>query len=200
MNFLGIDVSSKKLVLAARHGETVKLSEEDCGTQHSVRLMEEIGRVFKEADFCLRDCDFLACVVGPGSFTGIRVGISTVKGLCFAAEKPALAVTSLDVLAYAEREREKVALVDAGHGHVYAQGYGKAEFPAGFYALEEAVGRAEAAGAVLLSSEPIPGAETKIVRRAEGLLAAADLLWGRAGASSGLSAVYLRKSNAEEGR
>ena len=56
----------------------------------------------------LGDCDFFAAVVGAGSFTGIRIGISAVKGFCAATGKPALPITSFDVAAYNTIDSEDV--------------------------------------------------------------------------------------------
>lgn len=200
MKFLGIDTSAKRLAVVAKNGEQVFLSDVDCAMQHSVRLMGEVDAVLQRAQLSVKECDFIACVVGPGSFTGIRIGVATVKGLCFATEVPALAVTSLEAIAYAEEDENKLALVDAGHGHVYAQGFGSVRLPAGFYSVEEALAAAQSSGAILLSAEPVCGIETKQVDVSAGLLRSAEVLQGRIAPASELAAVYLRKSNAEEGR
>jgi tRNA threonylcarbamoyl adenosine modification protein YeaZ len=124
LKFLAIDTSGKHLtVLAYNEGSVTVTHAENCAMQHSVRLMEEIDGVFARAQIRPADCDFFAVVVGAGSFTGIRIGIATVKGLCFACGKPALAVTSFDTVAYAEKNEPILALVDAWHGFVYACGY-----------------------------------------------------------------------------
>lgn len=200
MKFLGIDTSAKKLIVVAENGPQVVISDVDCAMQHSVRLMEEVDSALHRAELSVKDCNFIACVVGPGSFTGIRIGIATAKGLCFAAELPALAVTSLEVVAYAEEDENKIALVDAGHGHVYAQGFGAASFSAGFYSVEEVLAVKDSSGAVLLSADSVAGIETKRVNVAEGLLRAVHALQDRVAPAADLAAVYLRKSNAEEGR
>ena len=148
----------------------------------------------------MKDCNFFACVVGPGSFTGIRIGISTVKGLAFALEKPVLAITSFVAIAYAEEEENKIALVDAGHGHVYAEGFGAAHLPRGYYPHEEVLACAEQSNAILLASEEVAGIKVKCVRVAEGLLRAVRAKKGDTMSASELAAMYLRKSSAEEGR
>ena len=200
MKFLGIDTSGKRLVVVAQNGTQVAVSNVDCAMQHSVRLMGEIDGVLGQADLTVAACDFIACVVGPGSFTGIRIGIATAKGLCFAAEKPALAVTSLEAIAYADEEENKIALVDAGHGHVYAQGFGAAALQAGFYSVEEVLSLAEGTGAKLLSVEGVANIQTTQVDLSRGLIRAAEALQNRVAPAAELAAVYLRKSNAEEGR
>ncbi|MGN0822516.1 MAG: tRNA (adenosine(37)-N6)-threonylcarbamoyltransferase complex dimerization subunit type 1 TsaB, partial [Candidatus Gallimonas sp.] len=91
MNFLAIDTSGKHLTVLAQKGEkTVSLFERDCALRHSVLVMDKIDEALSRADLRPAECDFFAAVVGPGSFTGIRIGISTVKGLCLACGKPAL--------------------------------------------------------------------------------------------------------------
>lgn len=200
MKFLAIDTSSKRLTVAARGEKTVLREAPDCAMQHSVRLMDEIDAALSEAGLSPAACDFFACVVGPGSFTGIRIGIATVKGLCTALGKPALAVTSFDCLAYAEKSGKKLALVDAGHGCFYGCGYDGVEIssPAKYMSREETEALiAEGYAPVSAEELPIP---SKLLPAGEGLLAAAEALSGNAAPCAQLEAVYLRKSSAEEGR
>ena len=140
------------------------------------------------------ECEFFACTVGPGSFTGIRIGIATVKGLCFALNKPALLVTSLDAVAYSETGTKRLALIDALHGNFYACGYGEnnaVEIPPAFITSEEAEG-IKAKGYAPVYAEH---ADT-----AEGLYRAILAKHGEFINASELSALYLRKSSAEEKR
>ena len=99
--------------------------------KHSVLLMEKIDEAFEKLQMTAKDCDFFASVIGAGSFTGIRIGISAIKGFCLATGKPSLAVTSFDTLAYNAIDgagKEKIlCLVNALHGYYYACGYEKGE-------------------------------------------------------------------------
>ncbi len=200
MKFLAIHTSSKRLIAAAKGERTVLRDLPDSAMQHSVLLMDTVDGVLQEAGLRLCDCDFLACVVGPGSFTGIRVGIATVKGLCTAAEKPALAVTSFDCLAYAEESGKKLALVDAGHGYFYGCGYdGTAVVSSPRYMSRQEAETLIAEGFMPVSEEELP-IPSKVLSAGEGLLAAAEALCGRVAPCSELEALYLRKSSAEEGR
>lgn len=200
MNFLALDTSGRRLTVAAVRGDAVALRDvDDCAMRHSVLLMDAVDSVLNEAGLTPRTCDFFACVVGPGSFTGIRIGISTVKGLCLASGRPALAVTSFDRIAYADRSGDPIAVVDAGHGKLYAQGYGRGSLPAGLYDAEEVAELSRKTHAPLLACEPCGVGET-VVSAAEGLLRAARELCGRAAPAEELGALYLRKSAAEEGR
>ena len=190
MKFLGIDTSGARLTVVAYKDGKRTVHSKDCSLRHSVLLMDEIDAVLKEAELSLSACDFLACVAGPGSFTGIRIGVATVKGLCLAAEKPALSITSFDCLAYAEGNGKKLALVDAGHGQFYACPYDgtKPLAPAFLSAAEvEDYGKAGYA--------PLQEADT-----ATGLLNAALALHSHAATAEGLTALYMRKSSAEEKR
>jgi tRNA threonylcarbamoyladenosine biosynthesis protein TsaB len=71
----------------------------DVGTTHSERLMPTIDRLLADAGWALGSLDGLAVSVGPGSFTGLRIGISTAKGLAFGLGIPVAAVPTLDALA-----------------------------------------------------------------------------------------------------
>ncbi len=67
---------------------------------HSVKLIPLITGLLSELDLALSDIDVFACTNGPGSFTGIRIGIATVKGLATPADKPVISVSSLETMAY----------------------------------------------------------------------------------------------------
>lgn len=125
MNYLAIDTSGSRLTVAAKFGEKrVLRSRDDCKTGHAAFLMDEIDDALEMLETDVSKMDFIACVIGPGSFTGIRIGVATVKALCFAYNKPALALTSFDVLAYNDFESEnKVCLINAMHGNFYVQAF-----------------------------------------------------------------------------
>ena len=69
------------------------------GNTHSETLLPMVGAVLKTAGITVNDIDLFACSVGPGSFTGVRIGVSTVKGLAFGKNKPCVAVSTLEALA-----------------------------------------------------------------------------------------------------
>ena len=66
---------------------------------HSVNLLPMIDNAFQSTGLTIQDMDRLAVVVGPGSFTGVRLGVSTVKGLAHGAGKPCVAVNALEAMA-----------------------------------------------------------------------------------------------------
>ncbi|HSR10897.1 MAG TPA: tRNA (adenosine(37)-N6)-threonylcarbamoyltransferase complex dimerization subunit type 1 TsaB, partial [Thermodesulfobacteriota bacterium] len=66
---------------------------------HSARLMPGIDRLLKEASLTIRDIGGIAVSIGPGSFTGLRIGVATAKGLAYALGIPVAGVPTLDALA-----------------------------------------------------------------------------------------------------
>ena len=95
---------------------------------HAEALMPLIARVMDEAEVEFKELDRIAVTVGPGSFTGLRVGISAARGIALAAAKPAIGLTTLAGLAaphIAEDDTTPVvAAIDARHDHVYMQVFG----------------------------------------------------------------------------
>jgi tRNA threonylcarbamoyladenosine biosynthesis protein TsaB len=95
---------------------------------HAEALMPLIARVMDEAEVEFKELDRIAVTVGPGSFTGLRVGISAARGIALAARKPAIGLTTLAGLAaphIAENGTTPVvAAIDARHDRVYLQVFG----------------------------------------------------------------------------
>jgi len=95
---------------------------------HTEALMPLIARVLSAANLSFVEIDRIAVTVGPGSFTGLRVGISAARGIAVAAGKPAVGVSTLSAYAaphFADDETlPVVAAIDARHGHVYFQVFG----------------------------------------------------------------------------
>lgn len=69
-------------------------------TTHSERLMKTIDTILKDLSLTIKDIDGYAVSIGPGSFTGLRIGLGTIKGLAFVTNKPVKAIATLDALAY----------------------------------------------------------------------------------------------------
>ncbi len=69
------------------------------GNTHSQTLLPMVEAVLKSADVSVRDIDLFACSTGPGSFTGVRIGAATLKGLAFGQDKPCIGVSTLEALA-----------------------------------------------------------------------------------------------------
>ncbi len=92
---------------------------------HSETIMPAIEWVFKIAGICATDLDLLSFAIGPGSFTGLRIGASIVKGLALATGKPVTGVSSLEALAYnLPLSRLRICpMLDAKRAQVYSAVY-----------------------------------------------------------------------------
>ena len=91
---------------------------------HDARLPRDLMRLLEDAGVALRDIDVYAVATGPGSFTGLRIGIATMQGLAFAAGKPLIGVSGFDALARKAGPAASVATwVDAWRGEVFAARY-----------------------------------------------------------------------------
>ena len=117
--------SSAKAASAAlvRDGALVAQAFSCSGLTHSRTLLPMAEQVMEAAGIKLSDVDCLAVAHGPGSFTGIRIGVSAVKGLAWAAEKPAVGVSTLEAMAWHGLAAGEGALVcccmDARRGQIY---------------------------------------------------------------------------------
>ncbi len=194
-NYLAVDTSSRYLSVVAKKGERVASRYiPDCALNHSVMLMGEVDAVLSELDLKPAECDFFCAVTGPGSFTGIRIGIATAKGFALGANKPLKSVTSFDTVAYNICEGEFAVVIDAAHGHFYVCGYngGEISFQPCYMSKDE----------VLNLGLPLFGFEaldlpnyTKVENNLQTAVERSTLPL-----SNQMVALYVRKSQAEEGR
>ena len=83
-----------------RDGALVAQYMLNSGHTHSTTLLPMIRHMLETVGVSVKDVDCMACSVGPGSFTGIRIGIATVKGLAFGTDTPCIGVSSLEAMAY----------------------------------------------------------------------------------------------------
>ncbi|MFH1161306.1 MAG: tRNA (adenosine(37)-N6)-threonylcarbamoyltransferase complex dimerization subunit type 1 TsaB [bacterium] len=86
-------------VALARDGECVAIRETTSANAHSSLLTIYIEQLFQEAGYRYQDLDAVAVSMGPGSYTGLRIGVAAAKGLCYALEKPLIAVPTLQAMA-----------------------------------------------------------------------------------------------------
>ena len=122
MKTLAIDTSSKNASVAILEdlNTLIELNNEDEKT-HSQKLMPMIDEAFQKMNLSLDDIGLISCSLGPGSFTGVRIGIATAKAFVDSRNIPAVGVSSLEGLAYnMNREGYFCSLVNANHGNVYA--------------------------------------------------------------------------------
>ncbi len=94
----------------------------DPKVSHSNSLISDIAGTLEEAGLSLQDVELLACAAGPGSFTGLRIGVATLKALAATLGKPCVGVSTLAAVAHAAGPaRVTVALLPAGRGELFSQ-------------------------------------------------------------------------------
>ncbi|MEE9911128.1 MAG: tRNA (adenosine(37)-N6)-threonylcarbamoyltransferase complex dimerization subunit type 1 TsaB [Deltaproteobacteria bacterium] len=123
---LAFDTSSKTASVSLLRDQTVLYDTViNKGLNHSEVLLPAIDEACRLTGTGLKEIDLFACTLGPGSFTGLRIGISTLKGFMVATGKPAAGVSTLAALALNVDQKEKVigSMMDAGRGQVYLAYY-----------------------------------------------------------------------------
>ena len=98
---LGIDTATSHCSVALFEGRELLSFRESAEIDHSQRLAPFINELLEEGGLQVSNLSALAVMAGPGSYTGLRIGVSIAKGLCFASGIPLLSVSSLDSLIYA---------------------------------------------------------------------------------------------------
>lgn len=124
MLILGIETSAKACSAAlCRDGEVLAQSYERTGLTHSRTLLPMIEHMLADTETPKDAIDAIAVAHGPGSFTGIRIGISTAKGLCWGLDRPAIGVSTLEAMAQSARFLPEGTIVcpamDARRGQLY---------------------------------------------------------------------------------
>jgi tRNA threonylcarbamoyladenosine biosynthesis protein TsaB len=122
LRLLAVDTSTLTGALALlQDGRLVAESRLGVAVTHGERLLPAIDGILGAAGWTARDLDALAVAVGPGSFTGLRIGISTVKGLAYASGRPVVPVPTLEALAFSLPFAAPLVcpLLDARKGEVY---------------------------------------------------------------------------------
>ena len=101
MLILAVEASAKSASVALAEDEKLIAQYSQCsGLTHSRTLLPMIEDLLKNTEKRLSDIELFAVSHGPGSFTGIRIGVSTVKGLAWAGEKPCVGVSTLEAMAW----------------------------------------------------------------------------------------------------
>ncbi|WP_153796373.1 tRNA (adenosine(37)-N6)-threonylcarbamoyltransferase complex dimerization subunit type 1 TsaB [Foetidibacter luteolus] len=97
---LHIDTSSEKSFVILSDNETVLHSEtNEVSKNHAAFVQPAVEKLVNKTGIQLRDIDAVAVVAGPGSYTGLRVGLASAKGLCYALDKPLLMLNTLELIA-----------------------------------------------------------------------------------------------------
>jgi tRNA threonylcarbamoyladenosine biosynthesis protein TsaB len=120
---LAVETATRAGGVSLAAGATVLCSSSgDPSASHSTNLIESIDEVLRAADVSLNDVDLFAAAVGPGSFTGLRIGLATVKGFAVCLDRKCVGVSTLTTIAHAAGTSVRtVALLPAGRGEVFAQ-------------------------------------------------------------------------------
>jgi tRNA threonylcarbamoyladenosine biosynthesis protein TsaB len=123
---LAFDTSSRTASVAILNGRIlVYEAVMNTGANHSEVLLSAIDEACRKSRCSINEMDFLCCTTGPGSFTGLRIGISTLKGFILATGKPAVGVSSLMALAMNVDDTRGIIcpVMDAGRGQVYTASF-----------------------------------------------------------------------------
>jgi tRNA threonylcarbamoyladenosine biosynthesis protein TsaB len=122
MKILAVDTATRSCSVAVIDGEKL-LAEStlDNDQTHSRHLLSLIDAVIKKSGWEIARLDGFAVSIGPGSFTGLRIGIASVKGLAFSLNKPVVGVSSLEALAFQCRQQSNLIcpVIDARKQEVY---------------------------------------------------------------------------------
>ncbi len=116
-------------VAIAEHGDVLALKEELNGMQHSAKLPVLMNAALQEAGIAMAQLQAIAVSMGPGSYTGLRVGLSTAKGLAYALQVPLIGVSTLESMAFGMRakmpgrKKQYCPMLDARRMEVYTAIY-----------------------------------------------------------------------------
>ena len=108
----GTDICSVALI---RDGELIALRESDEERNHAKKIAVFVDELLREYDIAAEELDAVAVSKGPGSYTGLRIGVSFAKGLCYGQNIPLVAVGSLDSLVEVAREDFEAGIIDIEH-------------------------------------------------------------------------------------
>lgn len=185
MNCLAIDTTNTRLTVVLLSDERVFHREIEVGKSgHSALLMRVVDEVLKEAGISAEAIDTVAAVVGPGSFTGIRIGVSAMTAIAFANAAKRISVTSFELIAY--NCANVLAAVDAGHGNLYLAECINGEVTSASFK------EADSAGDVLPYAKTSPDVESWIA-----LAGVVRKKLDEGNYTSVLTPYYMRKSQAE---
>lgn len=127
MKFLALDTATEACSVALWHDGQVYHLDEVCPQQHSKRILPMVQQLLSDAGVPLRQLDGIVFGRGPGSFTGVRIGVGVVQGLAFGADLPVFGVSTLQAMAQAayrlHQASDVVAAIDARMGEVYIAQY-----------------------------------------------------------------------------
>lgn len=122
MKILALESSAVSASVALTEDEKlIAQSFQNCGLTHSRTLLPMVEGLLQNCGLTLDEVDAIAVAHGPGSFTGVRIGVATVKGLALGADKPCIGVSTLEAMAYSAHalDGRLCCVMDARAGQVY---------------------------------------------------------------------------------
>ncbi len=188
MKILAVDTAWDSMVVALSvDGKIYSETSLDGAKKHNSLILPMIDRLLDKAGIKISEVDNFAAVVGPGSFTGIRIGVSTVNALAFACNKNSVAINALEEIAYYCADKEFYTAIDCRHNCYY---YGK--FNGGF---DNMVSMGEISATELdeakcrVLKKTLPSDPNALIEIAKSKIAK--------GETGALAPLYLKKSQAE---
>ena len=130
MKILSIDTASDVCgVSILENNNLIEKFDEITKESHSQKLMPIIENAFKKTNLTIDDIDLIVCDVGPGSFTGIRIGVATVKAFCDSKDIIPIGISSLESLAYSIKNNSKIicSIINAKNDNCYFALYEKSK-------------------------------------------------------------------------
>jgi len=210
---LALDTTREAGSLALTEGErTVREMELRAPDGFGQVLFQGIQELLDSASVKLQDCAVFAAASGPGSFTGVRIGLACIKGLAEAMDRPAFGISNLEALAEFGHAESRVAVIDARRGEVYAAVYGRAPRSEMVVSFSELLASLSSNGTEFIATDA--AALRSILRGTafeEAMITAAPpaqaaaiarLAWrgcraGVSGDAAGIEPNYVRRSDAE---
>ncbi|ALU45603.1 tRNA (adenosine(37)-N6)-threonylcarbamoyltransferase complex dimerization subunit type 1 TsaB [Pseudoalteromonas rubra] len=130
-NLLALDASTEALSLALSYNGNLYRHFEECPQQHSQKILPLVEQLFTEAGCQLKDLDGLVFGRGPGSFTGVRIGVAVAQGLAYSGNLQLAGVSTLQAMAqqaFAQTQAKQVLVaIDARMGEVYLCHYTRSD-------------------------------------------------------------------------
>ena len=120
-----IETATKSCSVSLASDDKIIATKQEVNEQysHAEKLTVFIAKLFENQDFTIQDLDAVAVSKGPGSYTGLRIGVSTAKGLCYALDIPLVAISTLRAMAFGMAQKEESDLycpmIDARRMEVY---------------------------------------------------------------------------------
>lgn len=129
MKLLALDTSTEACSVALQYNDQRLALDEVCPQQHSKRILPMVQQLLAESGLALNQLDGIVFGRGPGSFTGVRIGVGVTQGLAFGADLPVFGVSTLQAMAQAavrqHQAKQVIAAIDARMAEVYLALYGQ---------------------------------------------------------------------------